>query len=341
MKVNRKLVALAAVLLALSALTYWNDARRADSFQRGQKFVSNLNPDEVSQVVIESADGVVTLGRTSDGYQIEEANGYRAKNEAVNRLVRGFLEVTLAKRVGGGASLEEELGFNPLAEDGVEIALLGATGQQMVRTRVGGETEDGTARYVAQVAEDGTLEEIYLSEAQVQLDTEVSDFLRREIVDVTSGQIERIEGVDFVLAKDEAGALALESSGEEDTAETQKLKSALSRLEFDEVFLADAPQVAGLEFSQGLRVDLDDLSAYIVSVADTGDRLYVQLSGQMTVDRVSLSEEDTDEDLQEKSQVLRRSDEINQFNAYHGSWIYALSEAKTEPFRLRLRDLDQ
>ena len=50
MELNRKLAVVAAALFALSAFTYWNDLRRVDRFQRGQKLVSNLNPDEISRV---------------------------------------------------------------------------------------------------------------------------------------------------------------------------------------------------------------------------------------------------------------------------------------------------
>ena len=63
------------------------------------------------------------------------------------------------------------------------------------------------------------------------------------------------------------------------------------------------------------------------------------MSGYLSVDRVTVSQEDTDDDLQEKSDVLKRSDEINQFNAYHGSWVYQLSETEAAPFALRKQDL--
>ncbi len=340
MDLNRKLGLAAALLFVLSAATYWNDQRRAEGFQRGQKLFPNLNPDEVSQVVVRSGGETVTLARTSDGYQIQEANGYRAKNEAVNRIVRDVLGVSLARRVGG-EGVAEEFGIEPLAEDGVEVALLGAGGDELVRARVGNESDDGTAHFVAQVADEGAVEDVYLSEARVRLDTSVDDFLRKEIVDVTSGSIVRIEGSDFVISKPEDGSLALEETGgrEEKASEASKLKSALSRLEFDRVFLADAPEVRGLEFRQGLRVDLDDQSGYIVSVADQADVTYVQITGYLSVDRVEISQEDTDEDLEEKSGVLKRNDEINQFNAYHGSWVYALSETEAAPFALRKRDL--
>lgn len=339
MKSNRNLIVAAVALTALSVLTYWNDVRRVDRFQRGQKLVSNLNPDEISRIEVASSQGRVSLARTADGYQIEEENGYRAKNETVNRLVRDLLDLSLAREAGSGEAAAAELGIEPLAEDGVEVVLLGATGQEMIRLRVGGETEDGTARYVALLDESGTPEALYVTEAQVRIDDATEDYLRKEIVDVSASRVERAEGPDFVLAKDEAGTLALEGAGEEDAASTQKIKSALTRLQFEEVFVADDPAVATLAFEQGLRLDLDDQSGYLVSVAERDGTTFVRVQGFLSVDRVQVSEEDTEEELEVKSQVLRRNDEIIQFNAFHGSWVYALSETSAEPFALRRRDL--
>lgn len=341
MELNRKLAIAAVALTVLSAFTYWNDARRVDRFQRGQKLISNLNPDEISRIEISSAAGSVSLARTADGYRIEEENGYRAKNETVNRLVRDLLELSLARGAGSGPAIAEELGLEPLAEDGVEVALLGATGQEMVRLRVGGETEDGTARYVTLLDEQGTPESLYVSEGQVRIDTEPEDYLRKEIVDVQASQIVRAEGPDFVLAKDEDGAVVLEGPGEEDTAKTREVKAALSRLQFDKVFVADDPAVATLDFQQGLRLDLDDDSGYLVSVAERDGTTFLQVQGFLSVDRVEVSEDDTEEELQDKSQVLRRNNEIIQFNAFHGSWTYALDETSAEPFSLRRSDLIQ
>ena len=45
---NRKLLFAVAILFLLSALTYRQSVGRADRFQRGQVFLSNLNPDEVA-----------------------------------------------------------------------------------------------------------------------------------------------------------------------------------------------------------------------------------------------------------------------------------------------------
>jgi hypothetical protein len=76
-----------------------------------------------------------------------------------------------------------------------------------------------------------------------------------------------------------------------------------------------------------------------VSVATDGDRVLVRITGHFGVERIEIGRDSTDEELEEKADVLKRSDEINQFNAYHGSWVYELESFDGEKLQLRAEDL--
>lgn len=341
-QMNQRLAVGAAVLLALSIFSYWNSVSRAERFESGQKFLPNLNPDEIAQVEVIQGEETVTLTRDGDRYVVEEAHDYRARNEGVNRLIRNLLDIELAKEVGAGADLAAELGIEPPGEDTVEVALRNAAGGDMVRLRVGDRFADGSGNYVRRLDEED--DPIYLTEATVLIDSTTDQFLQKEIVDVSSSDVARIEGPDFTFGKldDEGAELALErvpSGRRENASEVGRVKNLLSRLRFSEVHLADAAEVADLSFDDEFRYELEDGSGYVVEVASREDDRYIRIGGYHTVQQVEIERDTPEEELQEKADILNRAEEMRDFNEYHGSWVYKLDSFTGEKLDLRRADL--
>ena len=341
-QLNRRLVVAALALLALSIFSYWNSVSRAERFERGQKFLPNLNADEIAQIEVIQGGEQVTLSRAGDRYMVEEAHDYQARNEGVNRLVRNLLDIELAKEVGTSDSLAAELGIEPPGEDTVEVALRNAAGNDMVRLRVGNRFDGGSGNYVRRL--DGEENPIFLTEATVLIDSTADQFLEKEIVDVSGGDVARIDGPDFTFstADGEGAELVLErvpDGKREKASEVGRVKNFLSRLRFSEVYLADAEEVADLSFADEFRYELEDGAGYIVSVAGRGDDRYIRIGGYHTVQRVEIERDTPDEELQEKADVLSRAEEMREFNAYHGSWVYKLDSFTGEKLDLRHADL--
>lgn len=339
-KSHRNLLVAAAVLGALSVYSYADSVSRADRFERGQKLLPNLDPDAVAGIVVRSTDGSVTLNRQGERFVVAESQGYRARNEAVNRLVRGLLELELDRRVGSGEDLAADLGVEPLGESGLEVTLTNASGGEMVKVRFGNQVEDGEGRFVQRL--DGEDRTIYRTSGSVRFDVEPADYLDKEVADVQAASIQRIEGPDFVLARsEEGGTLELvEPARETSSTEVSKLSSFLNRLRFDQVYVADDPEVAGLRFEPLLRFGLDDQSGYVVHHAtDDQGRDFVRINGFFGVDRIEIGRDTPDEELKEKSKLLKRADEIDAYNQYHGSWVYQLQDYDAEKLDLRASDL--
>lgn len=343
-KLNQILAAVAVVLFAASVLTYWNSVTRAERFERGQKLLPNLNPDEIAAVAITKGDESVTLERGEGRYTIEEANGYRAKNEAVNRLIRDLLELSLERDVGRSEELQAELEIEPPGEETIDVVLENEAGQEMVHLRVGKRFEGGAGNYVQRL--DGAGEHpIYLTEKGVFLSSGKDSYLDKEIIDVASSDIARIEGPDFVFAResdDGSGELELQeipAGRKVKSAEASRVRNVLSRLSFDEVWVADDPEVGDLAFEQVLRVDLEDQSGYVVSTAEKDERTFLRIAGFHSVERIEIDRDESEEQLQEKADVMRRAEEIGEFNSYHGSWIYELPSSTAEKLALRKADL--
>jgi hypothetical protein len=338
-RTNRFLAVGATLFFVLSLLSYRQSVDRADRFERGQKLLPNLNPDEVATIVVSQGEEQVTLRREDEVYTIVEAQGYLARNDAVNRLLRDLLELGLEKEIGQGESLEAELEIEPPGESTVEVRLLNASEQEMVRLRIGASSAEGPGHYIKRLDEEEG--RIYLSSRGFTPSTTVDAFLKKEIADVETDEIRRIQGVDFVLERD-AGDLELVEvpvGRKEKTSQTSGLKSILRGLRFDKVWVADDPEVRDLRFEEVLRVDLSDQSGYVLSTSARADRHFLRIVGFHTVDRVRIGQEEAEEELEEKAELLSRADEIRDFNGFHGSWVYEIGEFTAKKLSSRKRDL--
>jgi hypothetical protein len=339
-KLNRNLLIIASVLLVLSAWTYRQSVWRADRFQRGQVFLPNMNPDEIATARIQQGEEVVTLRREGDHFVVIEEHGYTASNSAVNRLFRDLLEVNLEKEVGRGGQLLEELEIEPPTESTIEVALEDGAGKEMVRLRVGASQEEGSGRYIRRLDQDDA--PIYLTSGGVFVSTEAASFLAKEIVQVEASQVVSVQGADFRLERGENGELGLTglpAGAKEKTSEINGLESLLSSLSFDKVYIADDAEVGNLEFEQVLEYGLEDGSSYVLSAAREDDSYFLRIRGSHSVTQVAIARDEAEEQLREKAEMLSRADEIEDFNRFHGSWVYELGEWTGKKLFLRRSDL--
>lgn len=337
---NTRLALVALVLMGVSVFTYVQSVTRAERFERGQKFLSQLNADNIFQIVIEKDGETTTLERGEEKFTVAEVNGFPAKNETINRLISDMIKVGLEQPIGSSESLAEELQVNPEHEEAVEVTFKNDSGKIMVHTVIGKTGDDGRGRYVRRL--DGDDDTIYLTSDSLFVSTDKSTYLDKQIVDVAAPQLSLIQAPDFAINAGENGVLKLEgvpTSKEEDASQMDQVKNALQRLSFDKVFLADESEVSGLTFDRELTFNLDDNSSYVVQTSKKGERYFMKIRAAYEIERIELSREDTDEQLQEKSEVLSRAEEVSKFNAFHGSWVYELTEPVAQKFRVSKAEL--
>ena len=373
---NRNLLIAAVVLLALSAFSYHNSMQRAERFERGQKFLPNLNPDDIAQVVIKKGETETRLKRSADGerFLIPSENGYRAQNSAVNRFVKDVLSLSLEKEVGSGEGLEKELELvaGPDHPESIEVAFTNSSDKEMVRFVSGKAFDGGSGNYVLRA--DDPERKIYLTDKRVYLSTDGADFLDKEILNIERDSVEAIIGADYRIDRgpsaeepaDSAEATEGEPQGEEgdevekpepprgelalaglpdgkkESSKVAQLKGLLSSLRFDQHHLADAPEVAGLLFTDRIDMELQDGSIYVVEVASKGETNYLKIQGFHKAAEqggVSIARDATDEEVKQTSEVLEAIDNLQTFNAFHGSWIYEVSDIVADKVRLKASDL--
>ena len=340
-KLNRNLLLVVAVLFLLSALTYRQSAGRADRFQRGQVFLANLNPDDVATIVVSQGDESVTLRRQADRFLVAEKRDYPASNSSVNKLLRDLLEIGLEREVGRGESLQAELEIEPVGAETVEVELVGSGDQEMVRMRLGKTFEEGPGNYVQRFDEEDPA--IYLTSSGVHVSTDVGTYLDKLIVDHERSEVSFVSGTDFLLERPvDGGDLALAdlpADQQVKSSEISRLESVLSDLRFDEVYVADANEVVGLEFDPALEIGLMDGSGYVLSLARREEKTYLRIRGQNEVQQVAITVDEAEEELREKAAMLTRADEIDSFNSFHGSWVYEIGDFTAKKLELTRKDL--
>lgn len=342
MKSNHVLGIAAAVLLVLSGWTYHDSVTRAERFERGQKFLPNLNPDEVIHIEISKGEEQVHLRRQGPQFVVADADGYPASNESVNRFIRDALELSLEKEVGKGESLEEELGLTPGGEDAVEVVFKDSNEKEMVRFVVGKDGGDAGGNFI--VRTDTEDRQIYLTSSRVYLNTSADDFLKKQIVDVKGEDVVSITGADFKIVNED-GDFKLEDlpAGKKESSKVNSAKYILSSLRFDKHHLADEPEVSGLQFDTLVQVELDDDSGYRLELAEGGTeddtKHYLKIQGYHKIGQVMIERDAGDEEVKQTAETLARLDELQKFNRLHGTWIYEVTEGTANKIKLQLSDL--
>ena len=339
MKTNQALGIAAAVLLILSGWTYRESVTRAERFERGQKFLPNLNPDEIAEIVIKKGEDEETrLRRQGDEFVIVSAEGYPAKNESVNRFLRDVLELSLDKEVGSGEGLEEELEISPAGDNTLEVALKNKDEEEMVRFLVGKSADDGGGSFVCRTDQDNRA--VYLTDKRVYLSSGADSFLKKQIVDVKGEDITTIVGADYQINNQDGDyKLAELPGGKKESSKVNSAKYMLSSLSFTKHYLADAPEVRDLYFDRQVQVELNDDSGYQLLLAEADEKHYLRIQGFHKAQEVSITRDAGDEEVKQTADTLQRINELQDFNNFHGSWIYEITEGTANKLQLKRLEL--
>ena len=203
----------------------------------------------------------------------------------------------------------------------------------MVQFRVGKSTEGGRGAYIRRV--DGDDDTVYLTSRGVYLSTTADSFLKKEILDIAGDEVVSVTGPGWQMGKEgETGELTLAgvpAGKKAKSSEVNQVKNALSGLRFDKVFAADDPTVTSLSFGSPVVYTLADDTTYTVSSALEGEARYIRITGDYDRDKVQDAAtipqtELSEEEMQARSEVLTRAKEIEEFNQFHGAWVYQMSD---------------
>lgn len=334
-----KLGIAAAALFLLSVFSYMNSTRLGERFNKGQKFLPNLNPDEIAEVLVKKGSEETHLKRVDKKFEVVSKYGYPARNESINRLINDILEIGLAKEVGKGAEVLARLGLEEGNATRMEFSLKNDAGKEMVRFLVGKNLEEGGGTYVLRT--DQPDQGAYLSEKTLYLTVDANALLEKEILNLSAAELQRIQGPDFILV-DRDGTLQLEgipSGKQEKTADSGRIKSLAANLSFDAVHRNDDAALAGLAFQERFVLETKLQTGYRFQTAEKDGALYLRVEGFHTIQPITLSQDDPEEEVKRKSELVERAASIETFNQFHGSWTYKLADYGAQKFKLSFKDL--
>jgi len=340
MKTNRNLAILTIVLCVISVISYRSSITQAERFERGQKFLPNLNPDKIAQIHVTKGNDQLVLKRQDDHFKLASKSGYPAKNQAVNRLITQILDVEMDQEIGTSEAIAKELETTEGFETSAHIVFKDDAGKDMVDFYIGKNAEDGQGSYVRKAGED---QMAYLTSKSLFLTTTPSSFLEDKILDVNEADVARIEGAD-IRVEEKDGALELvgvPSGKETKSTEFGQVKGLLSNLTLKDAFLADDPEVQALNYTSRFNVYLKDKTHYQVLAAKKDERMFIKIEAGHSLKQIQLTGQESEEEMKEKSKVLQRADEQQKFNEFHGSWVYELNEYGGKKFFYTKKDLIQ
>jgi hypothetical protein len=83
-----------------------------------------------------------------------------------------------------------------------------------------------------------------------------------------------------------------------------------------------------------VEIRLNDDSGYIVALGQVGEKHYLRVEGFHNAQQVSIAPDAGLDVAQETADTLQRLNEIDDFNQFHGSWVYEITEWTAKKFRV-------
>jgi hypothetical protein len=265
-----------AVVLAL-----WAGSTRdvaGDVAGIGEPLVKDLSGaiNEVTQLrVVEAGDKpTVTLQRAKDGWVVTERGGYPADISKVRETLIAFAEATLVEAKTANPERHAALGVEDVSTPDAKGMRVEIEGKVPAKIVVGTFSTQGNGSFVRRNDE----AQSWLVKGNLVSDRQVSNWLDKDLVDIASDRIMRVEisrgGQSFAVAKQspEQPGYVVERlpRGRELLSEYEAngIASVLAGLKFDDVAKAEAA--------------VPDPASMVVATFRTFDGLIVEITGFMS-----------------------------------------------------------
>jgi hypothetical protein len=203
-----KILAIVVVIL-FGALYALNTANHRPDDAEGALLVPELKErlNDLDSVTITHADGKLTIVRQDDVWRVRDKSGYPADTAALRRVLLAISESRKVEQKTANPSLYDRLGVQHPAEQGGDGVLIEASAPEFGFYLILGDSAQGDYRYARIPAESQS----WLIDRNPELPDDIAGWLRAEIVDIGSADIQSVEirhsdGETIRLSKDNAEA---------------------------------------------------------------------------------------------------------------------------------------
>ena len=340
------LAGLAGVLLVATVLLYGVERKRTVEAQKGALLVQGLGLGEIASISIKSKDKSVTLEKKDGEFVVSERNGYPASVKKVNDLLLDIMGIRIAEKVTSSKGNHEELGVVVDGDEATTIKFADQEGKDLVGIIVGKSAARGGGKYVRLSDQDV----VYASEKSLWLNTDITNYLDTDIVDVKKDDVERVDvtvGTEkYAITRNAEKKIVLDAVPEgrkQKDWEVESAFDALSSLSFDDV-VTEEPK--DLVFDATYVCKTKKHHTYTIKLAKKDDKHHAKFACQgptaAEIQKASaIGRDEAKEKLEQKAAVLTAKDAAEAFNQKHGPWLYELSSWKADKLRKPVKDLTE
>lgn len=272
------LVKLAVGTAVAVALALWAGSTRGptdEAAQVGQPLVEGLREsiNDVTQLrIVEAGDKpAVTLQRGKDGWIVAERGGYPADIAKVRETLIKFAEATLVEAKTANPERHAVLGVEDVAKAEAKGMRVDLDGKRAARIVVGVYSSQGNGTFVRRNDE----AQSWLAKGNLVVDRQASNWLAKDLVDIASDRVMRIE-----IRRGDQALVVSKASPEQVNYEVENLppgRELLSEYEANGI----GSVLAGLRFDDVAKADsaVPDPTSLLVATFHTFDGLIVEITG--------------------------------------------------------------
>jgi len=377
-------LALAAVTLAGAVAAVLGQPEVREARLEGDPVFAALreNPDAVARITLGGAEGAITLARGEDGgWRAEEKAGYPVDAAKVRELVVTLADLRFVEPKTSAPALLPRLELeDPEGEDAKSrlLALADAAGESLGEAVIGKRSSARTGRdHFGSYLRRPDRDQAWLVNREVELDATVTDWLVKEIVNVSASEIAEIavtptEGEAYAAARgareaDFAVDAALPEGKVLDQAAVKRLAGGVSYLTLSdvrpaaEVAFPETPAKARFTSFDGLVVEAEVATVdgkqwarfKAVSVpailppdsAPTGEPAEAPAVEQPAAERGDQAAEGEEQTAETKDEELETQlaaaaeERAAELNAKLAPWVYELTAFAADRLRTPLEKL--
>ncbi len=328
---NIKTLSISTGVLFIIALTVFVfENRRGTDLVAGSDFIKGMDAEKIHKISLSfSGDKNIVLVRDSEHFVLENHKSYPAATEKVNNLIYKIASIQVKEKVSGGPSevAKEKFGLNKSSRK-FFVEVFDGEDKRTVAFTVGNASKGGRGNYLYK--EDGKA--VYLSGDSLLLNSSYKDFIDTVLLKVNEKKIEKIT----VKGRSD---IEFEKEGEKYIIATPKVKKykeekvkqyfhSFRVIRFQDYFSSADPEVAGLNFSDEIKVNLENQIRYQLSLAKRKDKHFLKVSAlaDSMPRRVVVKRDDSKEDLEKIEAMAKAQDRAQRFNLMRGTWVYKIDE---------------
>ncbi|MFH0926473.1 MAG: DUF4340 domain-containing protein [bacterium] len=336
-------------------------------------FFSNVNIEEIGQVVITNGDKSVNIKKKDNSWIVEEASGYYADFSKLKKLIvqlislRSSQKGTKNKKYFKRLKVEAPTKENP---GSILVSFKKGDGTNLAQLIFGdkrkGNSESPNYRSaIGQYVRVPDSDQVYIITENIQCDAIPENWIKKEILDINEAQVQKVVITNLkapkkprkviVQRQDKKDVLKLvnvniPAKKKVKDAEVKKLAGVLNSFSITDVVPVTSEEVKDMKFDQSFTVSLFEGIMYNINLFKKEDKCYAKVSAEYLpeekteVEKTRRQEDEktvTEKKAKDVSPVKSETElkeEVRVANEEYSQWIYVIGSYKYDQMTKKKSD---